>query len=471
MTDDAFDQLVLRYFDHELSDSEFASLQATLAESLEARRRYHQLAELNGLLASVVAQSQPFPAERPLRPPAPLHHAPVDQTEPPPRQRPKRLMPRMLAAVAIVAVAAVMMNLVWTRMRQPLVTFHAAPGTMLEATDAGAAKGEANANVGNLGIGSRLQLRQGAVALEFATGVKALVSAPADLTVVSQSQLRMEEGRGHFTVPSKAVGFTVVADGLEVIDLGTEFGVATRPVGGGAEVHVFKGQVRAVSSTGRGEVLKAGMARLAEGGSTSLREISLTPSLFPSSLTDPLVSQVALTVVPLTGHSNSTAYTESGFNTTNNHVGVTLNDPFPYDPNTYSPIVGAQPARGNIDASGFNGVGFHGNDGPGPHFLRYTFSRLTTMQDGALFVVDLWGRNHEPAYPRLKSFTINLYNDSFSGAPVATLTSGIPASAATQYGRTTFVLPQGVTFDRFEITSDTAFFSVAETRAAFHTAP
>ena len=39
MTGEPFDQLVLRYFDHDLSDREFAILQDTLANSADARRR------------------------------------------------------------------------------------------------------------------------------------------------------------------------------------------------------------------------------------------------------------------------------------------------------------------------------------------------------------------------------------------------------------------------------------------------
>lgn len=186
------------------------------------------------------------------------------------------------------------------------------------------------------------------------------------------------------------------------------------------------------------------------------------------------VSQAALTVVTLTGDSNSTAFIGSGFTTGNNNVGVTLNDTFSYDPNTYSPTVGTQPARGDAAGGAYPGAGFHGNDGPGTagsQFLRYTFSSLTTLDNGAQFVVDLWGRNHAPAYPRHESFTINLYNGAFGTTPVATLASGISASATTQYGRTTFTLAQGLTFDRFEIVDDTDFFSIAETRAAFNAVP
>lgn len=474
MTDEAFDQLVLRFFDHELSDREFAALQASLAESAEARRRYLQLAELNGLLAAVAAQPMPRRVEPPLRKPLASRKTPAS------RQRPKRRLVPVLAAAAAIAVAALALHEIWKRAHQPLVTFRAAPGSLWETTDADATSAAGKPSANTLGIGSRLKLRQGVVELDFASGVKAFVSGPADLTLDSNNLLRMNEGRGRFTVPPKALGFKVVSNDLDVIDLGTEFGVVTFPLSRGAEVHVFKGKVKAVPPTGSGEVVTAGMARFAQRGSTSLREISLAPSLFPTSLANSLanthaaVSQAAFTVVPLTGNANSSPFTEDGFTTANNHVGVTLNDRFSYDPNTYSPTVGTQPTRGNADGRGYQGVGFHGNDGPGTpgcQFLRYTFSSLTTLDNGALFVVDLWGRNHEPAYPRQEFFTINLYHGAFGGEPVATLTSGIPASATTQYGRTTFVLPKGVTFDRVEITSDTDYFSIAETRAAFKAAP
>lgn len=274
MIGEAFDQLVLRFFDNELSGSEFSVLQATLAESAESRRRYLQLAELNGLLAAVAAQSMPQPIPRRVEPPLRKTLAS--------RKAPVRLAP-VLAAAAAMAVAALVAHGYWKR-SQPLVTFRTAPGSLWETTHAGVAPAAGKPGANTLGIGSRLMLRQGVVELDFASGVKAYVNGPADLTLDSKDLLRMNEGRGRFTVPPKAHGFKVVADGLEVVDLGTEFGVLAQPDGRGAEVHVFRGSVSSAPSGGRGEVLREGLARRIEAGESTLREIPVAPTLFSASL-------------------------------------------------------------------------------------------------------------------------------------------------------------------------------------------
>ena len=48
-------------------------------------------------------------------------------------------------------------------------------------------------------------------------------------------------------VPPAARGFTVVAPGVDYVDLGTEFGIAVDEATGASELHVFDGQVNATN--------------------------------------------------------------------------------------------------------------------------------------------------------------------------------------------------------------------------------
>ncbi|MGJ8724808.1 MAG: hypothetical protein ACSHYB_09650 [Roseibacillus sp.] len=89
--------------------------------------------------------------------------------------------------------------------------------------------------------GSTLKLDRGAVSLIFPTGVSALIEGPALLEMRGENALHMKKGRGFFKVPEGAEGFTCTTETLEVVDMGTEFGIVA---GREDEVHVISGKVR-----------------------------------------------------------------------------------------------------------------------------------------------------------------------------------------------------------------------------------
>jgi hypothetical protein len=124
------------------------------------------------------------------------------------------------------------------------------------------------------------------VELTLASGVSALVTAPADLTLVREDRIDQHGGRARFLVPKKAIGFQVRTPDLLITDLGTEFGVIASP-GDPDEVHVFKGKVEATHRHGlrRTEVLTGPVARLADPvgklAPTPLRAEEFLKSLLP----------------------------------------------------------------------------------------------------------------------------------------------------------------------------------------------
>lgn len=165
------------------------------------------------------------------------------------RQR-KRTV-KMAAFVALAASVVLAIGLSFFFISNPAneLKFAYAPGTKFELSHDGAA-GELDGGV--MKAGSRMIVSQGTVELKFDSGVRAVISSPADFTLTHDGVLEMPEGSGWFDVPAKAKGFTVQTKELYVVDLGTRFGVYAR-ADEADQVHVFKGLVEAVSLRGRAE--------------------------------------------------------------------------------------------------------------------------------------------------------------------------------------------------------------------------
>ncbi len=151
------------------------------------------------------------------------------------------------------------------------------------------------------------------------------------------------------------------------------------------------------------------------------------------------------------------------------NIGETLTDPFTYNPDDPTASTPEQAQRGPSATPAWFVPGFHGNESVALHFLQYSFAPITTTAGAATFAVDLWGRSTPSSiWGRDDNYVITLYNGGFSaGQVVATslLTSIAPVAPYQQ--RTTFELPAGVTFDRFEVRAENVpAFTIMETRAA-----
>jgi hypothetical protein len=105
-------------------------------------------------------------------------------------------------------------------------------------------------NAKNLGFGSRLtpgerlDLVNGLVEITFNDGAVVVLEGPATFDIDSPGRAQLHEGRLSAVVPERAHGFQVATARMNVVDLGTEFGLMAEPEGT-AEVHVFNGLVKA----------------------------------------------------------------------------------------------------------------------------------------------------------------------------------------------------------------------------------
>jgi hypothetical protein len=102
--------------------------------------------------------------------------------------------------------------------------------------------------------GQQLSLAAGLVEVTFNDGAQVVLEGPATFDLRSKGQAELREGRIAAVVPERARGFAVSTAGLNVVDLGTEFGMLAKS--GETEVHVFRGQVMAHLLDEKGQQLK-----------------------------------------------------------------------------------------------------------------------------------------------------------------------------------------------------------------------
>jgi hypothetical protein len=114
-----------------------------------------------------------------------------------------------------------------------------------------------------------LGLRTGVAQIEFFSGASLVVEGPAEFEIISPWRVVWRGGRGRVRVPPAARGFEVLAPGLQLVDLGTEFGVEVDRVGGAASVQVFSGEVVARPDQGAELNLKEGQGLERRGGTVT----------------------------------------------------------------------------------------------------------------------------------------------------------------------------------------------------------
>lgn len=246
MNRETFEDYLSRLVDNQLSSAEFAELEQYLISNPEARAEYMEYMDMQNLLLLEMEKKDHV-----------LRDAPkVINIESVLReQRVKALRIAALSAVAVVLITGIIMAFLAVDRSTPAIAFRTSVGTQYTLTHDHAVRETADPNI--LETGSRLQLSQGSVELTFKTGVKAIIVAPADLTLYNENTVSFKEGNGWFQVPKEAIGFTVKTKQMDVIDLGTEFGILSHP-DLPDEVHVLKGRVRVTSLTGNKDSLELG---------------------------------------------------------------------------------------------------------------------------------------------------------------------------------------------------------------------
>jgi hypothetical protein len=93
-----------------------------------------------------------------------------------------------------------------------------------------------------IAIGQTLKLAAGLAEITFDNGARVLLEGPAEFVLDSRGQASLIFGQLTANVPEQAIGFTIQTPMVNVVDLGTEFGVRVSQKGL-TDVAVFSGQV------------------------------------------------------------------------------------------------------------------------------------------------------------------------------------------------------------------------------------
>lgn len=96
-------------------------------------------------------------------------------------------------------------------------------------------------DVGDALSPGRISLKSGFAQIEFLCGATVVLEGPVELELTSSTHARIHHGRLRANVPPAAIGFTIEAADIKVVDLGTEFGMSVSDTG--SDVHVFDGEV------------------------------------------------------------------------------------------------------------------------------------------------------------------------------------------------------------------------------------
>jgi hypothetical protein len=258
------EMLMQDLFEGRLEGQAMADLQRKLRTDPKARDAYRDYVHLhNALQLRAEGMDQ-------------LNIVPMDHVVE--RIQRRHLRHTLLAAAAGVALLAAVMSLVHSRVPPPTLSFRASEGSEFSTSHLAAGKDAPTGQV--LVPGSRLDVRRGTVELEFRSGIRGIVRAPADLTLQSEDQLYLAQGTAWINVPPKAVGFKVSTSDLILTDLGTEFGIQSKP-DSPSEAHVFIGKVEMGSRNGltAKEIVTAGQARKV-GPAGGLQEIPFSTKPF-----------------------------------------------------------------------------------------------------------------------------------------------------------------------------------------------
>jgi ferric-dicitrate binding protein FerR (iron transport regulator) len=259
---------ILALLDGTLEAGEAAHLDEELRGNKEARALFLQLATLHSALEDEGASKSG------------MQNVPVVPIELfLARERRRLIRNSLMAAAAVLLISGLVL---WMKIipdtTPPLADFRAAPNSIFQLSHTG----NDERPVGNaLTTGSRVVLEHGVVELELPHDVRAVIEAPADITLVDERTLQLIHGQGYFQVPSKeGRGFTVVTPHQRIVDLGTAFGIRAPANQDKVELHVIEGRVRVDSLDGsEGDTIKENRSVLLAGAQVE-RDIDQSTSTF-----------------------------------------------------------------------------------------------------------------------------------------------------------------------------------------------
>ncbi len=97
------------------------------------------------------------------------------------------------------------------------------------------------------------EIESGEALLAFNSGATVTVEGPASLRIETRNRVFLHSGKLTADVPPAATGFTVNTERMNIVDIGTRFGISVSE-NGDADLHVMEGEVEASRARGNSAV-------------------------------------------------------------------------------------------------------------------------------------------------------------------------------------------------------------------------
>ena len=248
------DAFIFALIDGTISEEDHASLQKIMLEDASARKRYQELLSIHSILEE---RSVGDRGQAPLGAPAPF--LPVEKLIR--RERQKLIRRSLVAAAALLMISLAVMYYTSIKHQPPMAEIAFSGLSEYQISHPNGTSDDTPSSV--LVPGSSIEIRQGVFEIKTASDTVMIIQAPAFVTLMEENKMVVHRGDAWFRVGPEVKEFTVLTPQLEVVDLGTEFGVSADPTTAQEEVHVFEGKVRVTSrhKLKKSEVLVAGEAR------------------------------------------------------------------------------------------------------------------------------------------------------------------------------------------------------------------
>lgn len=154
-------------------------------------------------------------------------------------ERPARTINKYSMAAAVLAIAALLLMILYVNLVPP-APYEVA--SVFDAVDAEWSAGLPITPGTRIRSNSKpIRLTRGIIKLQTDDQVEVVLEAPSEFHFSSYSEITMNYGKLFAHVSEQGYGFSVVTPNSKVVDLGTEFGVLSH-IDGNTEVHLYKGK-------------------------------------------------------------------------------------------------------------------------------------------------------------------------------------------------------------------------------------
>ena len=250
------DQLIDDLLEGTLSEADFLRLEAEFCVDPEARRAYFDRVALSQALAEEAHLAAQRPAFR--------------------RKTRLYAISRIWPALAAMLVVSLVVPGMWWQNRKIKALASTeetkASGFGVLVDQVGAQWSVSGLHDGAMLPAGKLELQSGVAHVELFSGVSLVLEGPAEFEILSAMEIDLPRGRLRARVPETAHGFRVRTAKGEIVDLGTEFALASSAEG--AEVRVIDGEIEwhpedRESGEGEKRLMREGEALQTAGGTVS----------------------------------------------------------------------------------------------------------------------------------------------------------------------------------------------------------